>query len=79
MKRQPMKLRKFTVFGVCQEQRHGYLMEAKDAAEAEMKAVRNHDREAGCLLVVAAVVEGQVAAVEKTSSGIDEQMRRVNS
>lgn len=72
------KLRRFTVFGVCEEQRHGYSVEAMDSLHAEMKARTIHRRESGSLLIIACVCNGDVKAVDQSSDGIDQQRRRLS-
>lgn len=55
----------YTVFGACEEQRHGYHVYSSSPRAAEKRAHIWHRNDDSRPLLVAAVLEGKHAAVDK--------------
>lgn len=69
----------YTVIGVCEEQRHAFLVDADNPEEAEKEAKKEHDKTgASYNFVVAGVVEGEVPMVDTCDWGIDQARREAH-
>jgi hypothetical protein len=65
-------MKTYTVIGLCEEQRHAYVVEAETSDQAEEKAKEEHrESSESYRFVVAGVVEGKVKLVDTNDKGWD--------
>lgn len=64
---------KFTVIGICSEQRHAFHVEAKNPEQATISCLNDHDGNTSYHLVVAGVLKGFHKCVETEDAGLDMQ------
>lgn len=65
-------MKTYTVIGICEEQRHAYVVEARNPDHAEVRAKREHSKSSAThRFVVAGVVEGEVKLVDTNDKGWD--------
>lgn len=67
---------KFTVVGLCEEQRHAFHVTARNAEAAEAKCKRDHDSETSFTLIVAGVLRGWRKMLDGGCRGLDVQQQR---